>query len=314
MRKKVRRKVKSLLILFYMKHSLRYFLTATDGVPGVPEFIGAATVDEVQMGYCDSNIKTAKPRQDWMRRLTEGDPKHLEWYSQQCFEDQHVFRADIDNLKQRINLTQGNMFYNCPCILQRMNGCEWDDETGEIKVYYQYGFNGEDFLALDLNTLTWIAPKSQAVAIKLLLDKKIAHLQFNQNFYNNECPYWLKDYVHHGRKYFLSAESPSVSLLQKTPSSVVTCHATGFYPDRAEIFWRKDGEEIHEDGAALEKTCGINHRWSTHNVWVQEWIGGKDVGGKCHRCADSLSLHHIPRVMWQSLENGTCNEHHSTSN
>ncbi|XP_078018111.1 BOLA class I histocompatibility antigen, alpha chain BL3-7-like [Epinephelus lanceolatus] len=40
---------------------------------------------------------------------------------------------------------------------------------------------------------------------------------------------------------------PSVSLLQKSPSSPVSCHATGFYPNRAMMFWRKDGEEIHED-------------------------------------------------------------------
>ena len=38
-----------------------------------------------------------------------------------------------------------------------------------------------------------------------------------------------------------------MSLLQKTPSSPVSCFATGFYPDRADIFWRKDGEELHED-------------------------------------------------------------------
>ncbi|KAI3358872.1 hypothetical protein L3Q82_015268, partial [Scortum barcoo] len=40
---------------------------------------------------------------------------------------------------------------------------------------------------------------------------------------------------------------PSVSLLQKSPSSPVSCHATGFYPDRATLIWRKDGEELHED-------------------------------------------------------------------
>uniref|UniRef100_A0A3B3IFK8 Ig-like domain-containing protein n=1 Tax=Oryzias latipes TaxID=8090 RepID=A0A3B3IFK8_ORYLA len=50
----------------------------------------------------------------------------------------------------------------------------------------------------------------------------------------------------HFSLYFLCAERPSVSFLQKTPSSPVCCHATGFYPDRADLFWRKDGEEIHE--------------------------------------------------------------------
>ncbi|XP_049460651.1 class I histocompatibility antigen, Gogo-A*0101 alpha chain-like isoform X2 [Epinephelus fuscoguttatus] len=44
-----------------------------------------------------------------------------------------------------------------------------------------------------------------------------------------------------------TGDLPSVSLLQKSPSSLVSCHATGFYPDRAMMFWRKDGEEIHED-------------------------------------------------------------------
>ncbi|XP_038158856.1 major histocompatibility complex class I-related gene protein-like [Cyprinodon tularosa] len=41
-------------------------------------------------------------------------------------------------------------------------------------------------------------------------------------------------------------EHPSLSLLQKTPSSPVSCHATGFYPKSALMFWKKDGEEIHE--------------------------------------------------------------------
>nr|XP_061820641.1 uncharacterized protein LOC133609151 [Nerophis lumbriciformis] len=43
------------------------------------------------------------------------------------------------------------------------------------------------------------------------------------------------------------AELPEVFLLQKTPSSPVTCMATGFYPDLADLFWRKDGEQIFED-------------------------------------------------------------------
>uniref|UniRef100_A0A3Q1EUA2 Ig-like domain-containing protein n=1 Tax=Acanthochromis polyacanthus TaxID=80966 RepID=A0A3Q1EUA2_9TELE len=39
----------------------------------------------------------------------------------------------------------------------------------------------------------------------------------------------------------------SICLPLSTSSSPVTCHATGFYPDRADLFWRKDGEELIED-------------------------------------------------------------------
>lgn len=38
-----------------------------------------------------------------------------------------------------------------------------------------------------------------------------------------------------------------MSILQRTPSSPVRCHATGFYPKTGLLFWRKDEEETHED-------------------------------------------------------------------
>ncbi|KAI3358174.1 hypothetical protein L3Q82_003175 [Scortum barcoo] len=49
------------------------------------------------------------------------------------------------------------------------------------------------------------------------------------------------------KRFNQTGDLPSVSLLQKSPSSPVSCHATGFYPDRATLIWRKDGEELHED-------------------------------------------------------------------
>ncbi|XP_072769672.1 uncharacterized protein [Nerophis lumbriciformis] len=49
------------------------------------------------------------------------------------------------------------------------------------------------------------------------------------------------------KRFNQTGELPEVFLLQKTPSSPVTCMATGFYPDLADLFWRKDGEQIFED-------------------------------------------------------------------
>uniref|UniRef100_A0A4W6FMM6 Ig-like domain-containing protein n=1 Tax=Lates calcarifer TaxID=8187 RepID=A0A4W6FMM6_LATCA len=112
-------------------------------------------------------------------------------------------------------------------IIQQILDCEWDDETFEVDGYNQYGYDGEDFLAFDLKTETWIAANPQAKIIKQEWDK------------NQRLLFW---------KYFLTnTYRPSVSLLQKTPSSPVSCHATGFYPDRAMMFWTKDGEELDED-------------------------------------------------------------------
>lgn len=46
--------------------------------------------------------------------------------------------------------------------------------------------------------------------------------------------------------YIFSTVLPSVSFLQKSSSSPITCHATGFYPHKAKLLWRKDGKELHE--------------------------------------------------------------------
>ncbi|KAM4632732.1 major histocompatibility complex class I-related gene protein-like isoform 3-T3 [Polymixia lowei] len=129
-------------------------------------------------------------------------------------------------------------------IYQTMLGCEWDDETGDIDGYSQYGYDGEDFIILDFKTMTWIAPTQRAFITKQKWDKfSSAVLKI---YLTVECVEWLKKFVDYGKSVLQRTVRPSVSLLQKSPSSPVTCHATGFYPDRVMVFWRRDEEELHE--------------------------------------------------------------------
>uniref|UniRef100_A0A3B4GRI6 Major histocompatibility complex class I-related gene protein-like n=1 Tax=Pundamilia nyererei TaxID=303518 RepID=A0A3B4GRI6_9CICH len=221
-----------------VKHSLKFFSTETSGVQSIPEFVAGALVDEVQIGDFNS-VRGAELKKDWIK-FFEDHPQHLEWYSLQSNDSHHFFKATIKTLRQRFNQTEGVH------IIQRMNGCEWNNETGEINGFNLYSYDGEDLLALDLQTLTWITPKPQAVLTKLRWDAQKTRLELNKNFLGYRCPEFLKEYLQYGRSFLQTAVLPSVSLLQKTPSSPISCHATGFYPDRGLMFWRKDGEEIHE--------------------------------------------------------------------
>ncbi|XP_059205404.1 major histocompatibility complex class I-related gene protein-like [Centropristis striata] len=240
------KKFLSLLLLCHVaspvKHSLKFFATGSSGSPKVPEFVGFALVDELLIGYCNTDKKIAEPKQDWMRKLLENEPQQWEWYTRECTDNvPFLFKASIDHLKQRFNQSEGVH------IFQRMYGCEWDDETGNVHGYDQYGYNGEDFISLDLKTLTWIAPQPQAVITKQRWDAEEVRLKFSKYYLTQILPEWLKMYLDYGKSSLLRKDLPSVSLLQKTPSSPVSCHATGFYPEAAMMFWRKDGEELHED-------------------------------------------------------------------
>ena len=84
-----------------------------------------------------------------------------------------------------------------------MNGCEWDNETGEIIGFVQFGYDGEDFLAFDLKTLTWIAQKPEAVIMKHKRDRDRPSIVKWNNFFTQDCPKLVKTYLDYGKSSLL---------------------------------------------------------------------------------------------------------------
>ncbi|XP_013763523.1 zinc-alpha-2-glycoprotein-like [Pundamilia nyererei] len=83
-------------------------------------------------------------------------------------------------------------------IVQMMCSCEWD-ETGEVKGYWQYGYDGEDFIIFDLKTETWVAPVHEADNTKKKWDHDWALTGQKKNYLTQICPESLKKYVTYGR-------------------------------------------------------------------------------------------------------------------
>ncbi|XP_055080278.1 major histocompatibility complex class I-related gene protein-like [Periophthalmus magnuspinnatus] len=223
-----------------MIHTLRIFETSSSQVPNFPEYVAVAVVNGLEVIRWDSETRRFEPKQEWMNRVTEDDPMFWDWTTQLCVIGLQIGKVRIEIVKRLFNQTEGAH------IWQRMYGCDWDDETDDITVYIQYAFDGQDFLSLDLSTESWVAAKSEAFIIKLKFESSGRAQIYKQNI-RKVCTVGLKNYVRYGEKSLKRTELPLVSLLQKSSSSPVTCHATGFYPDRARLFWTKDGDELLED-------------------------------------------------------------------
>ncbi|XP_060740000.1 BOLA class I histocompatibility antigen, alpha chain BL3-7-like isoform X2 [Tachysurus vachellii] len=241
-------------------HSLQYFYTAV--TPGInfPEFSTVGQVDGQQFSYYDSNIRRKIPKTEWIQKVTADDPDYWNRNTQRCQVDQKNFKVNVATGMQRFNQTTGVH------TVQMMYGCELDDD-GTVRGYNQLSYDGEDFLSLDLNTLTWTAAKPQAVITKNKLDNHPGMTVNHKNYLENECIEWLKKHVSYGRETLERKVHPTASLFQEEASSPeVVCHATGFFPKAVMIFWRKDGEDVHEDVDLRETLPNQDGSFQTRSI------------------------------------------------
>nr|BAD51481.1 MHC class I antigen [Ctenopharyngodon idella] len=245
-------------------HSLKYVYTGVSRGIDFPEFTAVGMVDDGQFMYFDSNSMKAVPKTEWIRQNEGAD--YWDRQTQVLIGAHQVFKDSIQIVMERFNQSKGVHTW------QNMYGCELNDD-GTTQGFYQYAYDGEDFVSLDKNTLTWTAANPQAVITKHKWEA-LAVAEQNKGYLENTCIEWLKKYVAYGKDTLERKVSPQVSLLQKDPSSPVTCHATGFYPSGVTITWQKNGQDHDEDvdlGELLPNEDGSFQRMSTLNVGPDEW-------------------------------------------
>ncbi|XP_037120636.1 H-2 class I histocompatibility antigen, Q7 alpha chain-like [Syngnathus acus] len=221
-------------------HTLNYFMTASRN-GRLPQYMEVVYVDDVQILQFDSNHRKMKVKHDWVNKITEDDPYFRKREMDISYGTEQDMKNKIEIAKKHFNQTGGVH------MIQLMYVCEWDDETGEVDAWEQYCYDGEYFLSFEGKTMKWIAANLQAFSTKIKWDQIDGLNKTKKNVFTQECPSYLKTHLRNGRDFLTRTELPKVFLLQKTPSSPVTCHATGFYPRTSTLFWRKNGEEIHKD-------------------------------------------------------------------
>ncbi|KAM9447110.1 major histocompatibility complex class I-related gene protein-like [Clarias gariepinus] len=196
-------------------HTLQYLYTALTPGINVPEFTAVGLVDGQQAVYYDSNIRKTIPKTEWILKIGANNPDYWE------------------DRTQRVH------------TLQRMYGCELDDDC-TTRGYNQVGYDGEDFISLDLRTGTWTAANDKAMTTKQKWESTGAEIKYWKYYLEKECFEWLKKFLSYGRETLERRVRPEVSVFQKhSPSPEVVCHATGFFPKAVIITWQKDGEDVH---------------------------------------------------------------------
>ncbi|RXN37573.1 MHC class I [Labeo rohita] len=153
-------------------------------------------------------------------------------------------------------------------------GCEWNDETGKTNGFRQYGYDGEDFLFLDLKSETWLSPMKQGFNTQERCNNETVRLVYWKNYLEIDCIETLKKLLNLGKSILEKTVSPQVSLLQKNCSSPVLCHATHFYPSNIIITWMKNGLELYKDvkvGKLLPNGDGTFQKTVTLKAQPDEW-------------------------------------------
>ncbi|XP_074710486.1 class I histocompatibility antigen, F10 alpha chain-like isoform X6 [Strix uralensis] len=247
-------------------HSLRFFHVAvSEPSPGVPEYMFLGYVDGNLISRYDSDMGRAVPRADWMEKILDGD--HWDILTKNGQRNQEMYRMNMDTVRGRYNQSGRGQ------TLQRMYGCDIL-EDGSSRGLYQTAYDGQDFIALDTNTMTLTATDTTARMSKRECEAGTGFEQL-KHFLGDTCIEWLGKYVSYGRAVLERKEPPTVRVSGKEADGLLTlyCRAYGFYPRPIAVSWLKGGEvrdQETERGSVAPNSDGTYYTWASIEARPEE--------------------------------------------
>uniref|UniRef100_A0A3B3SYM5 Ig-like domain-containing protein n=1 Tax=Paramormyrops kingsleyae TaxID=1676925 RepID=A0A3B3SYM5_9TELE len=260
--------------VFPVTHSMQYIYSASSGIPNFPEFVSVGLLDGEPMNYYDSKIRRMTPRQDWIPQAV--DAAFWDRNTQNLMGAESVFKSGVEIIKPRFNQTGGKCCMFTTVTLTAA-GCACLSD-GFIYIQTHTGAGGctrcsSGWCPVEIPVKT-TAAASYSPTEEMWSQTGLAQLDYWKSYLTQTCTEWLKKYVSYGKSTLERTVRPEVSLLQKDPSSPVTCHTTDFFPKGIVVTWRKDGVDMHSDvevGETLPNGDGTFQITSKLTMKPEDW-------------------------------------------
>ncbi|XP_060760572.1 class I histocompatibility antigen, F10 alpha chain-like [Neoarius graeffei] len=209
-------------------NSLTGYFLGSEGL-GLPRYIERLVANDATVFYYDSNMHSRAPCPDWLN-TTAGQAlwKEISFRSQDSTE---IIAVALQTAIKQFNLTGTLSDIN---VYQAYIQCALYPD-GTVKGLLTHGFNGMDFVSLDIDSKAFIASVPQAVKYKRIREKDIDYLV---SYYKKTCSDELKIYLENSPAVNVK-KAPEVRIFenQRADSTLLTCHVTGFYPRAVQVKW-----------------------------------------------------------------------------
>uniref|UniRef100_A0A8C9UMJ4 Ig-like domain-containing protein n=1 Tax=Spermophilus dauricus TaxID=99837 RepID=A0A8C9UMJ4_SPEDA len=272
-------------------HSLHYhYLTLSEPGPGLPKFLAVGYVDDQPFIRYDSRRGKAELQAPWMALV---DPQYWETETQKQRAWEKVQQVEMWTVMGYHNQSGGTH------SAQRMFGCEIR-EDGRSSSFWQFGFDGQDHLSLDLETLSWVSAEPVAVRTKRWWEMERCYAEYDKAYLESLCLISLHRYLELGipRSTFPTPilDPPMVQVTKHTTQdgTMLRCWALGFYPPDISLSWWLGRKELVLETEHVETRPSGD---GTYQTWTSVQVpAGKEAWYTCH--VQHPGLKHTLTVAW----------------
>ncbi|XP_026173445.1 hereditary hemochromatosis protein homolog [Mastacembelus armatus] len=276
------------------RHSVWALATYISGTTPFPEFSVVVMLDDIQVGYFDSEI-------DQLTRVGSGGEKGAELGLGQeaVFVMRDIYssmRKRLTLVKHRFNLTAGVH------IQQRVTGCEVLEDGEPALIMFRDGSNGQDADSLIYNMTHFTYAGGDGWEIQWDTMKKTYFQMLYTNVYLPFCVRTLRQLLQHEKHLVMHRVRPRVRLITKQVlgGTRVTCLATDFYPRHIKLTLLRDGQPVDE--AKLTGGLVLPNGNGLYQVRRTLMVSDEELQRKHnYTCATShLSLDNRLEVSWRA--------------